>query len=83
MCKLCDVLECLGHFDGIVPSLVCILTKQGGVRGGKCLLKTPGNAISVTLYFKMSLAALARKHLFLWCEQAAYYLLSASYLKTF
>ena len=68
MCKLCDVLERLGHFDGIVPSLLCILTKQHGICSGKCLLKTPGNAISATLYFKMSLAALALKNLFLWCE---------------
>ena len=45
----------LGHFDGIVPSLACILTKQHGVRGGKYLFKTFGNAISETLLFKMSL----------------------------
>ena len=53
----CDVMECLEHFDGFVPSLACILTKQHGVRGGKYLLKTPGNAISKTLIFKMSLDA--------------------------
>ena len=28
-------MECLGHFDGIVPSLACVLTKQHGVCGGK------------------------------------------------
>ena len=28
MFEPCDVLERLGHFDGIVPSLVCIPTKQ-------------------------------------------------------
>ena len=47
-----DVMERLGHFDGIVPSLACILTKQHGVRGGKYLMKTPGNAISDDLNFK-------------------------------
>ena len=44
----CDVLEWLVHFDGIVPSLAYFLTKQYGVRGGKHLLKTAGNAISET-----------------------------------
>ena len=34
-------MELLGHFDGIVPCLACILTKQHGVRNGKSLLKTP------------------------------------------
>ena len=61
-------MEHLGHFDGIVPSLVCILTKQHGVHGGKCLLKTPENAISVTQNFKMSVAASALKNLCLWCK---------------
>ena len=28
-------MECLEHFDGIVVSLACILTKHHGVRGGK------------------------------------------------
>ena len=52
----CNVVECPGHFDGIVPSLACILTEQHGVHGGKYLLQnTPGNAISNTLNFKMSL----------------------------
>ena len=41
-------MERLGRFDGIVPSLACIPTKQHSVRGGKYLLKTPGNAISET-----------------------------------
>ena len=67
-CKPCDVLEHLGNFDGIVPSLVCILMKQHGIHGGKCLLKTPGNAISVTQNFKMSLAASTLKNLCFWCE---------------
>ena len=64
----CNVLECLGHFNSIVPSLACILMKQHGVRGGKYLLKTPGNAISKTLNFKMFLDASAFKNLCLWCE---------------
>ena len=34
-------MERLGDFDSIVPSLVCIPTKQHGVCGGKYLLKTP------------------------------------------
>ena len=50
--KLCDVLECLGHFDGIVPSLACILTKQHGVCSEKHLLKTPGDAPTETLISK-------------------------------
>ena len=62
-------MECLGHFDGIVPSLACILTKQHGGSGGiKYLLKSPGNAISETLNFKMPLDASALKNLYLWCN---------------
>ena len=57
-----------GHFDGIVPSLACILTKQHGIHGGKYLLKTPGSAISKTLIFKISLDALALENLCLWHE---------------
>ena len=57
---------CLGHFDslfdGIVPSLARILTKQHGIRGGEYLLKTPENAVSETLNFKMSLDATALKN---------------------
>ena len=34
----------------------------------KYLLKTPGNGISETLNFKMSLDASTLKHLFLWCK---------------
>ena len=63
-----DVLERLGHFDGSVPSLAFVLTKQHGIRCGKNLLKTPGNTISETLIFKMSLDASAPKNLCLWCE---------------
>ena len=68
MIELCDVVECLGHFDGIVTSLACILTKQHGVHVGKYLLKPPGNDIYETLNFKMSLDASALKHWCLWCE---------------
>ena len=57
-----------GHCDSIVPCLACIVTKQHGVRSGKYLLKTPGNAISKTLNFKMSLDASALKNLCLLCE---------------
>ena len=64
----CNVVEHLGHFDGIVPSLACILTKQHGVHGGKYLLKTPGNTISETLNFKISLDASALKNLCLWSK---------------
>ena len=61
-------MECVGHFDGIVPSLACTLTKQHGVYGGKYLLKTPGDDIFKTLNFRMSLDASALKNLCLWCE---------------
>ena len=73
----------LGHFDslfdGIVPSLARILTKQHGIRGGgEYLLKTPENAISETLNFKMSLSATALKNLCLGASSKA-----ACYLKRF
>ena len=61
-------MEHLGHFDCIVPSLACSLTKQQGIPVEKYLLKTPGNGISETLNFKMSLDALTLKNLCLWCE---------------
>ena len=35
MFKPGDVVEHLGHFSGIVCSLLCILTKQHGVHSGK------------------------------------------------
>ena len=60
--------ECLGHFNGIVPSLACILTKQHGVCGGKYFLKSPANTISETLNYKMSLDASAIKNLCFWCK---------------
>ena len=61
-------MKCLGHFDGIVPSLACILTKQHGICGREIRLQTPGNGISKTLNSKMSVDALALKNLCLWCE---------------
>ena len=61
-------MEHLGHFNGIIPSLGCILIKQHGVRGGKCLLKTPGNAISESINFRMALDTSALKNLCLWGE---------------
>ena len=70
----------LGHFDslfdGIVPSLARILTKQHGIDirgGGEYLLKTPENAISETLNFKMSLSATALKNLCLGASSKAAY----------
>ena len=68
----------LGHFDslfdGIVPSLARILTKQHGIRGsGEYLVKTPENAISETLNFKMSLDATALKNLCLDASSKAAY----------
>ena len=77
---------CLRHFDGIVPSLACSLTKQHGIRGGKYLLKTSGNTISETLIFKMSLQYMPRPSrtcAFGASYKAAYYSLSACYLKIF
>ena len=72
----CNVVEWLEHFDDIVPSLACILMKNGGIRGGKCLLKTPGNCISKTLNFKMSLDTSALKKLCLWCEFRQLFIIS-------
>ena len=80
MFEPCDVVERLGHFNGIIPSLACIVTKQHGVRGGKFLLKTPGNAISETLNFKMSLDASVLKNLCLWCEFQSHLLFIISLL---
>ena len=81
MFEPCDVVERLGHFNGIILSLACILTKQLGVRGGKFLLKSPGNAISETL---MSLDASDLKNLCHWCEFQSHLLYIISLLlKTF
>ena len=84
MFEPCDVVERLGNFNGIILSLACILTKQHGVRGGKFLLKSPGNAISEALNFKMSLDASALKNLCLWYEFQSHLLFIISLLlKTF
>ena len=63
MFKPCDALESLGHFNSIVASFVCILMKQRVVRGEKCPLKIPANAISDTRIFKMFLDASAPQEL--------------------
>ena len=73
-------MERLGHFDGILLSLACILTKQHGFCSGKYLLKTPGNGISETLNFKMPLNASALKTLCLWCEFESHLLFIISLL---
>ena len=80
MFELCDVVERQGHFDGILPSLACILTKQHGVCSGKYLLKTPGKTISETLNFKLSLDASALKNLCLSCKFQSRLLLIISLL---
>ena len=68
MFELCNTMEHLRHFSGVVSSLVCMLTKQHGFCSGKYLLKTRGNSISETLSVKMSLDAFALKNLYLWCK---------------
>ena len=74
-----NVMEHLGHFNSIVLSLACILMKQHVVCGGKYLLETPQNP------WKMSLDASALKKTcaFGVSSKAAYYSLSARYLKAF
>ena len=86
MFELHDVVECLWRFDGIrfPVNIASILREQHSIRSWKYLLKTPGNAISETLNFKMSLDALALKKLCFWFKfQSAYYSIWACYLKTF
>ena len=86
MFEPCDVVERLGHFNGIIPSLACILTKQHGVPGGKFLLKTPGNPVSETLNFKMALKwpCLGPQELVAVVRVPKYYYsLSDCYLKNF
>ena len=75
----CDFVECLGHFNGM-----CILTKPDGIHSGKYILKTPGDAISETLNFKMSkMPQPSRTCAFGTSSKAAFYSLSTCYLKTF
>ena len=67
-------------------SVLCILTKQHGVRSGKYLLKTSGNTISETLIFKMSLQYMPRPSrtcAFGASYKATYYSLSVATLKLF
>ena len=40
MFEPCEVVECLQHFDGIIPSVASILMKQHSIRDEKYLLKT-------------------------------------------
>ena len=55
-----------------------------GIHGGKYLLKTPGNAISETLNFKIPLVLLpSRTWAFGVSSKATYYSLLSSYLKSF
>ena len=68
MFEPCNVVECLGHFNGIVPSITCVLTKQHGVCGGKYFLKNPCKRHFRNSKFQMSLDALALKNLCLGCE---------------
>ena len=84
MFEPCDVVEHLRHISGIVPSLVCILTKQHGFCSGKYLLKTSGNSISETLSVKISLDVSALKNLCLWCKfQSCLLFIISLLLKTF
>ena len=77
-------VECLGHFSGIVPSLTFILTKQHGVRCGKYLLKTSGNAILGLKISKCSqMPWSSRNCAFSASTKATYYSLWACCLKTF
>ena len=66
--------------------VLCILTKQHGIRGGKYLLKTSGNTFSETLIFKMSLQYMPRPSrtcAFGVSYKATYYSLSVATLKLF
>ena len=59
--------ECATHC--VVPENIHTPTTEGiGNSWGKYLLKTPGNAISETLIFTISLVSLALKNSCLWCE---------------
>ena len=79
MLEPCDFVEHLGHFTGM-----CILTKPDGIHGGKYILKTPGDAISETLNFKMSQDASALKNLCLWYKfQSRLLFIISLLLKTF
>ena len=71
-----SLVERLGHFNGIVPSLACILNignnMASTVENTVYFLKTSGKAISKTLSFKLLLGTSAHKNLCLWCELQSY-----------
>ena len=52
----------------LLPVLPVVWQSNKASAVEKYLLKTPGNGISETLKFKMSLDALTLKHLCLWCK---------------
>ena len=54
-----NLVERMGHFNSIVPSLAMYSDETTW---------SPGNGNFKTLNFKMSLDALAHKNLCLWCE---------------
>ena len=79
-----SLVECLGHFDGIVPSLPYILMKQHGVRSGKYSVPLEnlwkGHFQDSKINFKLFLGTSALKNLCLCVSsKAAYYSLSAWY----
>ena len=73
-------MECLQHFDGIVPSVASILTKQYSLRGGKYLVKTLKMPFLRLKRLKMSLDASALKNLCLWCKFQSHLLFIISLL---
>ena len=64
MFELCDVLDAWDISTALFPECCVYSDTQHGVCGWKHLLKMPGNTISETLMFKMSLDASALKSLF-------------------
>ena len=80
-----SLVEHLGHFDGIVPSLACILMTGNNiasmVQNTVYLLKTSGKANSKTLNFKLFLGTSVLKNLCLWCELHYYYFIISLVLK--
>ena len=78
-------MKYLGHFDGTVPSLACIQTKQHGVCGGKIPLENPWKwPFSDFNFQNVPLDASALKNLCLWCEfQSRLLFIISLLLKTF
>ena len=64
--KQCNVVECLRYFDGIACSQSYVNSDETTSWHPWWKNKTPGNAISKTLNFKMSLDASVLMNLFLW-----------------